>query len=493
MSKGSRQVRIQEGGAVTALTKSATRELTARAGNWLIEDGPAEILLMRRQEGAFADATLRLAGQIRLSGALCDVLALIGQSGWSGSLVVNDEAGTRTIEFDAGRVVGAASTVRLERFGELVYRLGLANREQIDNARHSAAITGTSIAEALIELEITSAEDLEPVRRRHVEEIYYASVRVNSGAFYFFDKRILGHELPRPHPSALELLMEGARRMDEMLVYRAHVPSEKHVPAAVAMRAPPSGVLGETLARCNGKRSVADVGRHMGMLDYEITQLMARLVREGHVAMRVPRPRGPDQITEAFNVALVEIHRVCDRSAVGDELREGLKRFVTGSPVLAALVSGAGPLDDGSYASDRVSRNLVARPSTEPVARLVKALQDYVGFALFLGTSLTAREESVALKSAVQEALKPIEGVSQSLAPPSLAPPRRRSPVIKTAPDVSGEFRITFQSTAPRSPKQKSLPPSKKSGPPSSKAGSPPSSKNTAPPSSKSAAGRSRA
>ena len=486
MSKGSRQVRIQEGGAVTALTKSATRELTARAGTWAIEDGPAEILLMRRIEGAFADATLRLAGQVRLAGALCDVLALIGQSGWSGSLIVNDDAGTRTIEFDAGRVVGAGSTVRLERFGELVYRFGLANREQIDNARHSAAISGTSLAEALAELEVVTEDDLEPVRRRHVEEIYYASVRVRNGAFYFFDKRLLGHELPRPHPSALELLMEGARRMDEMLVYREHVPSEKHVPAVTATRSPPSGVLGETLARCNGKRSVADVGRHMGMLDYEITQVMARLVREGHVAMRVPRPRGPEQITEAFNVALVEIHRSCDRSAVGDELREGLKRFVTGSPVLAALVSGAGPLDDGSFAPERVSRNLLARPSVEPVARLVKALQDYVGFSLFLGTSLVAREESVSLKSAVQDALKPIERVSQSLAPPSLTPPRRRSPSIKSAPDASGEFRITFQTAPPaRGTKQKSLPPSKTAAPPSSSKGAPPSSKG--------AGGRSRA
>jgi hypothetical protein len=481
MSKASRQVRIQQGGAVVALTKSATRELTSRSGTWAIEDGPSEILLMRRQEGSFADATMRLAGQVRVAGALCDVLALIGQSGWSGSLVVTDEAGTRTIEFEAGRVVAAASTVRLERFGEIVYRFGLATREQIENARDSAAITGTSLAEALAELEVVGDGDLAPARRRHVEEIYYASVRVRNGAFYFFDKRVLGHELPRPHPTALHLLMEGARRMDEMLVYRQHVPSEKHIPERAPGRPAPSGVLGEILACCNGKRAVSEVGRHMGMLDYEITQGMARLVRDGFVAMRMPRPRGAEQITEAFNVALVEVHRTCDRSAVGDDLREGLKRFVTGSPVLAALVSGAGPLDDGSFAPDRVARNLMARPSSEPVARLVKALHDYVGFGLFLGTSLVARDESVTLKLAVQEALGPLERASYSLAPASLAPPRRRSPALAKEPDVSGEFQITFQSTAPV-----------RSAHPKAKSGAPPSSKGTSPPSSKSSSGRAR-
>jgi hypothetical protein len=330
------------------------------------------------------------------------------------------------------------------------------------------------LADALVDQDVVDADDLEPVRRRHVEEIYYSVVRVKNGAFYFFDKRLLGHELPRPHPTALELLMEGARRMDEMLAVRTHVPSEKHVPELVAGKSPPSGVRGEILARCNGKRCVADVGRHFGMLEYEITQVLARLVQDGYVVMRAPRPRGPESITEVFNSALVEVHRVCDRAGVGDDLREGLKRFVTGSPVLAALVSGAGPLDDGSFAPERVARNLLARPSSEPVARLMKALQDYVGFALFIGTSLVPREESVALKAAVQECLKPIDRASHSLAPASLAPPRRRGSVQVRPEQVTGEFRIEFTSpsVAPPSNRKKSgAPPSSKGAPPSSKGG----------------------
>jgi hypothetical protein len=160
MSKGSRQVRIQEGGALVALSKAATQQLAARSGTWFIEEGPSDVLLLLRSDGAFSDATLRLAGQVHVAGALCDVLALIGQSGWSGSLIVQDDVGMRTLEFDAGRVSGASSTVRLERFGEIVYRFGLATREQIDTARHSAAITGTSLAEALLEQESLEADEI---------------------------------------------------------------------------------------------------------------------------------------------------------------------------------------------------------------------------------------------------------------------------------------------------------------------------------------------
>lgn len=494
MTKASRQVRIQEGGTIVALSKAATRELSSRSGTWTLEEGPSEVLLMRREEGAFADATLRLAGQVRVAGALCDVLALVGQSGWTGSLVVGDGDGTRTLEFDAGRVVGAASTVRLERMGELVYRFGLASREQIDAARHAAAITGTSIAEALIEASVIDADDLDPVRRRHVEEIFFAVVRVKHGAFYFFDKRLLGHDLPRPHPTALELLMEGARRMDEMLVYRERVPSEAHVPELAAGAPALSGLRGEVVARCNGKRSVADIGRHFGMLEYEITQLFSHLVADGLVIMRAPRPRGPEQIAAVFNTALVEVHRACDRAGVGDELRDGLKRFVGGSPVLAALISGAGPLDDGSFAPERVAKNLLARPTNEPVARLVKTFQDYVGFGLFLGTSLVTRDESVLLKAAVQEALRPLERASHSLAPASLTPPRRKPQGRAMDPAMSGEFRIQFGAPSVAPPARKSVAaPASKPGasPPSSRksGAAPPSSRKSGPPSSKGAGG----
>lgn len=439
MSKGGRHIRIQDG-ALVSVSRAAARELGARSGTWLVEDAPADVLLLRSQEGAFADATLRLAGQIRVTGALCDVVALIGQSGWTGSMVVNDDGGSRTIEFESGRVSGASSTVRLERFADIVYRFGLATRKQLDDARHAAAITGTSLAESLAESDFVTEGDLETVQRRYVEEIFYAMVRVSSGAFYFFDKRILGYELQRPHPSAFELLMEGARRMDEMILYRQRVPSEKHVPEPTSKPRTGDSVLDDVAATCNGKRSVEEVGRRLGMLEYEITQRLAALVERGRIVMRAPRPRGPEQITDIFNLALSEIHRTCDRAGVAEELRDGLTRFIGGSPVMASLISGAGPMDDGTFAPERVARNLLSRPSSEPVSRLVKAFHDYVGFGLFLATSLVSRDEAVRVKDSVERALKPLERVSHSIAPPSVAPPRRGT--YEPGGAASGEFAI---------------------------------------------------
>ncbi len=474
MAKGRRQVRIQEGGGITALSKAAQHMLGARPGVWSLEDSTPDVLLLRRAEGPLADAELRLAGQITIAGSLCDVLALIGQSGWTGSLVVTNDDGTRTVEFDAGRVTGATSTVRLERFGELVYRFGLASHEQIDGARRAAAITGTSLAEALIEQDVADEESLAPIQRRHAEEVFFAVVRAKGGAFYFFDRKMIEGALPRPHPTAIELLMEGARRMDEMLSFRRHVPSERHVPEVIGVP-PMAEDLQQVLGECDGKRSVADIGRRLGILEYEITQLMVRLVEAGVVAMRGPRPRGPEAITELFNAALAAMHSACDRAAVGTELREALARFVSGAPTVATLVSGAGPQDDGTFVPARVAKNLLARPTNEPVARLVKNLEEYVGFALFLATSLLPREDSVALKTEVGELLRPLDRASHSLVPAS-APPRRKSAAIAAAaalrsPDVSGEFRISF-SMPPG--KVNSMPPSKAVGqntvpPPSSK------------------------
>jgi hypothetical protein len=138
------------------------------------------------------------------------------------------------------------------------------------------------------------------------------------------------------------------------------------------------------------------------------------LVNGGFANVIAPRPKGPEDIVEGFNPALVEIHAECDRHSKGAELREGLARFATGGGVYDPLFQGAGPLPDGSFRPERLGKNLAALAGEDPDAWLIQLMHDYVGFALFQAGSLLPRQVEKHLAQMVAEMLKPMRPVDSS-------------------------------------------------------------------------------
>lgn len=215
------------------------------------------------------------------------------------------------------------------------------------------------------------------------------------------------------------LLMEGARRMDEMRFFRERVPNDQYIPSPKANDKRPPEELAEVFAQCNGKRSIAEIGRRTGQLEFEVTRSVFQLIQGGFLTVAAPRPHGPVAIVDAFNPALMEIHRRCDAAGRGGELRDALSRFATGALVFDPLFFGAGPRPDGTFAADRVSKNLTAVAGEDPDAWLVKLLEEYVGFALFQAGSLLPRDSEAALAGQVAEVLKPVRSLETTTTPPS--------------------------------------------------------------------------
>ena len=331
-------LRVDSTGTVHPVGRVASQMLRARNGEWRIQWSPSDVIFLRADR---AGPVLKLAGEVRAPGAVCDTISLIAQSNWHGELVVVDETGMRSLYFDQGNLVGAATTVEAERLGEVLYRFGVVTRTQVEETVASAKATGKRFGEAALELEFVTQKELFEMIRRQAEEVFFGTMLVSEGMFYFFD-RYEAQMLTRHNLPTAGLLMEGARRMDEMRYFREKIPSETYIVVPTGKDKTVPDELAEVFAQVDGKRSVAEIGRRIGQLEFEVSQAVFQLLSGGFATMMAPRPEGAEAIVDAFNPGLAEIHRRCDESGKGGELRDGLSRFATGGGVYDPLFMGAG-------------------------------------------------------------------------------------------------------------------------------------------------------
>jgi hypothetical protein len=430
-------LRIDATGTVHPLGREASQALRSRAGEWRLLASPPDIVVAVKagSEGR----ALRLAGEVRTPGALCDVVAMIAQGSWSGELVVLEEESKRAIHFERGNVVSATTTVASERLGEILWRFGAITRSQLDEVVRSAEKSGKRVGEAAVELEFVGPEELYRMTARQVEEVFYATVHVANATFYLFDGLDESKLQQRHHMSAGQLLMEAARRMDELRFFREKIPSDAWVPVPSGGGKKPPPELADVWAECDGRRSVAQIGRRIGQLEFEVTRGVFQLLAAGFVTMAAPRPEGPLAIVEAFNEALVEVHRVCAAAGKTRELRSGLEQFALSTGVYVPLLVGAGPNDDGSLDAERVAHNIasVAGAEQDFDAWITQQMFDYAGFALFHAGSLLSRDLEVALNTRVMKMLEPFRQQPEVAQPPSRRTGPASTPVSGRAPQES--------------------------------------------------------
>jgi hypothetical protein len=398
-------LRVDGTGAMHPVGRAASQQLRPRAGEWRLIPSPRDLIVARSMSAG--DAVMRLAGEIRTPGALCDIVALAAQSAWGGELILLSERGNRSFFFDAGTIIGAMTSVPEERLGETLYRFGVITREQLDAIVAESTRTGKRLGEAATELGIVPREKLFAMMARQVEEVFYAAVHVSEGAFYFFDRFEEKSVLMRHNLNASGLLMEAARRMDEMRFFREKIPNDDFVPVPVPGKKAPDD-LAEIFTHVDGQKSIADICRTSGHPEFDVTRACFQLLSSGCLFVQAARPRGPEAIVEMFNRALALMHDRCDAAGKGTELRNGLSGFATGGGIYDPLFMGAGPQQDGTLKPHRIASNIALLAGEDHDAWLVELMNDYVGFALFQAESLVGRETHQKLAADVAEILKPL-------------------------------------------------------------------------------------
>src|SRR3954466_3686830 len=258
-------VRIDGGGVAHPIGAIASQRLRARAGAYRMLPAPAHVVFMRYtgedgRRDAEDGAIVRLAGEVTAPGALCDVLALLGQTGWRGELVVLDGDDTRSVFFDQGNVVGALTNVADERLGSVLYRYGVIDAAQRDSIMELVK-GGKRFGAAAIELGVLKQDQIYAYISKQVDEIVFATLTVGDGTFFFLDNFDEARLVSRRTVSANALLMDGVTRMDEMRYFRLKIPSIEHVPVKHEGRGGPEHEYQVAFDAVDGRSSVGEIGR----------------------------------------------------------------------------------------------------------------------------------------------------------------------------------------------------------------------------------------
>lgn len=393
-------VRIDSHGQAHAIGSVASQRLRAREGAYRLLPAPRHVVFMRYtgedgERDANDGAVVRLAGEITAPGALCDIVALLAQTGWRGELCVLDDDHVRSIFFDQGNVVGATTNVEQERIGSVLYKFGAideAQREQVLDAQAG----GKRFGEVVLELGWLSREQLYQYMSRQIEEIVFAVLGVSDGTFFFLDGFDDARLVIRHTVGASALLIDSVTRMDEVRFFRQKIPSAEHLPVRLDVSITPDE-FSKVFEAVDGSRSVEEVGRLTGLGEFETTKQLYALVQSHCIAIHPPPVTGgPHAIVAAANAALAAIFRAVAVDGHGPELKRSLASFAVGAGVYDILLRGAGPDAEGVLDADVVVQNSVlVAAGADPAHVLRQMLHEYVSFALFsVGAVLGSGAES---------------------------------------------------------------------------------------------------
>jgi hypothetical protein len=382
-------VRVDSRGEAHPIGSLASQRMRLRTGTFRVLPAPRHVIFMRYtgEDGRRDDADgaiVRLAGEVTAPGTLCDVLALLAQTGWRGELVVEDGESVRNVFFDQGSVVGACTNVEDERIGSVLYRFGALDDAALARVLE-ACKAGKRFGEAALELGVLTRDSLYQNIQKQIQEIVFATLMVADGTFFFLDgfddSRLVSHHTL----SANALLMDAVTRMDEVKFFHEKIPSSGHIPVRSPNRGEPPQEFAKMYAAVDDRLSVEELGRITGLGEFETTKHVYGLVQSRHVVMHPPRiSGGPTAIVAIANGALQEIFKAAESAGLARELRESMASFAVGAGVYEILFRGAGPDESGALDAERVAENaVIVAGGAHPDQVLKQMLHEYVSFALF--------------------------------------------------------------------------------------------------------------
>ncbi|WP_242393835.1 DUF4388 domain-containing protein [Anaeromyxobacter oryzisoli] len=413
---------IDAHGRLVPQSDAVRRALADRAGRFALLPSAPDLVVARRTPaagGAAPRPRCLLAGD--LAGfPIADFIGFVHQSRLSGTLTVASAGVERSIAFKDGEVRAARSSALGERVGEAAVRLGFATEAQVAGCLPASRPVGR----LLVERGVLSESDLWKCIQEQVTAVFHAILLSTEGTFHLMDEDPAdraGAPLP---VSTQALLLEGIRRIDELSLFRARIPSPQACLRRVEARRPaplkpPEQTL---LALVDGRRTVAEIATAAHLGTFDATKVLYHLAEAGHVAAIASPAADPrarlatiaaelNGLLRLVTAAIPVPDRPAFLAAVRALLADGRQDL---APVWIRVTKAAdGALDEGALLANvtTLPDATLARlePSGDPARLLFEALRELLFFELFLAGERLGRQDDEALGLAVKERLLAVE------------------------------------------------------------------------------------
>jgi hypothetical protein len=244
---------------------------------------------------------------------LAELLQWLSQGRKTGTLVIDNRRIEKRVFFRSGKIISAASTDPKEHLGHFLVGHGFIDEAQLAEAVRRQEKEKALLGLVLVGMEAITEEQLEETLRLKAEEGIYSLFEWPDGEFRFLEGELPTYSMVPISLDVTGLVLEGARRADELQRIRTAIPSFQAVPVAVAPDLQADPDLDERvkriLAAVNDDRTVEEIALETHTSEFAVCEALYPRIRKKQIKMVRPRLQptaADDELSEVDALALLK-------------------------------------------------------------------------------------------------------------------------------------------------------------------------------------------
>jgi len=334
---------------------------------------------------------------------LGNLIQVVSMSQARGFLTISQGEAKKTIQFSTQGIRLVSGVRRALPLGQILIRTGRLTQAQLDELLAEQRETQRRLGDLVIERGFVTPEQIDHALRDQVSEEIYELFAWEEGRFYFAESE--NDALPNGagplssvvlDANVLSLMVEAARRADEMKLIRSEIPMDLLVPQRAASNGEGSGNLSrefrEILAMVDGQRSIEKIISESCFPKFTVLHTLYELKQRAMITMD-PESAVVVPASDAGPTVLLIAKEDGSRAEMKEQLRDGGWSVVEApgwaeaeslvSPAQAVIVDLAPNVDEGLAICERLredsKKNFIV--VTDPASQM-EALQSGARYVL---------------------------------------------------------------------------------------------------------------